>query len=77
MQLPGLDELESQVSRIIERLGALRAENAQLRTRLRAIGKEIDGLADQIREIGSGRKTDSRARKRLEQKLRSIVEKLA
>jgi len=76
MQLPGLDELEGSVAKAIERLAALRAENARLSESLRALGKEIDGLADQIESIKSGQKVDSRTKKRLEAKLRSIAGKL-
>jgi FtsZ-binding cell division protein ZapB len=76
MQLPGLDELETSVGRAIERLSALKSENARLSERLRALGKEIDGLADQIEAIKSGQKVDSRTKKRLEAKLRSIAGKL-
>jgi FtsZ-binding cell division protein ZapB len=77
MQLPGLEKLEASVARAAEKLGALNAENAELRERLRALGKEIDSLATQIGEIGSGQKVDLKARKRLEQKLRAILDKLA
>jgi FtsZ-binding cell division protein ZapB len=77
MQLPGLEKLEASVARAAEKLGALSAENAELRERLRALGKEIDSLATQIGEIGSGQKVDLKARKRLEQKLRAILDKLA
>jgi len=76
MQLPGLDELEASVGRAIERLGALKVENARLSESLRALGKEIDGLADQIEAIKSGQKVDSRTKKRLEARLRTIAEKL-
>ena len=76
MQLPGLDELEASVGRAIERLGALKVENARLSESLRALGKEIDGLADQIEAIKSGQKVDSRMKKRLEARLRTIAEKL-
>jgi len=76
MQLPGLDELEGSVAKAVERLAVLRAENARLSESLRALGKEIDGLADQIESIKSGQKVDSRTKKRLEAKLRSIAEKL-
>ncbi len=76
MQLPGLDELESSVNRAVEKLAALKAENKQLVESLRALGKEIDGLADQIGTITSGQKVDSRTKKRLEARLRSLAEKL-
>ena len=77
MQLPGLTELEASVAKAVEEIRRLRAENAQCDGRFRAIGKELDDLADQIQAIGSGQKVDSRKRKRIEQKLRSIVGKLA
>jgi len=76
MQLPGLDELESSVARAVERLAALKAENNRLVESLRALGKEMDGLAGQIETIASDQKVDSRARKRLEARLRAIAEKL-
>ena len=76
MQLPGLDELEASVAKAVERLTALRQENARLSESLRALGKEIDGLADQIESIRSGQKVDSRAKKRLEARLRKIAERL-
>jgi predicted nuclease with TOPRIM domain len=77
MQLPGLTELEASVAKAVEEIRRLRTENAQLDDRFRAIGKELDDLADQIQAIGSGQKIDSRKRKRIETKLRSIVGKLA
>ena len=76
MQLPGLDELETSVVRAVEKLASLRGENARLAESLRALGKEIDGLADQIGAIKSGQKMDARTKKRLEAKLRSLVDKL-
>jgi FtsZ-binding cell division protein ZapB len=77
MQLPGLDELESAVSRAVEEIGRLKTENAELKERLRALGKEIDELGTQLRGVGSGQKLDSRKRKRIEQRLKSIAAKLA
>jgi FtsZ-binding cell division protein ZapB len=77
MQLPGLDRLEASVARAVEKLGAAQAENAELRERLRALGKEIGSLATQVGEIGSGQKVDARARKRLEQRLKAILDRLA
>lgn len=77
MQLPGLDELEASVARAVEELSAREVENARLRQRLRALGKEIDELADQVKGIESGQKVDSRTKKRLEARLRSIAEKLS
>jgi uncharacterized coiled-coil DUF342 family protein len=77
MQLPGLDELEASVARAVEELSTRGADNARLRERLRVLGKEIDELADQIKGIGSGQKVDSKTKKRLEARLRSIVDKLS
>jgi predicted RNase H-like nuclease (RuvC/YqgF family) len=77
MQLPGLDDLESSVARAVEEIASLRSENSALRERLRALGKEIDDLATQLAGMGPGQKTDARKRKRIETKLRAIVEKLA
>ena len=77
MQPPGLTELEASVVKAVEEIRRLRTENAQFDERFRAIGKELDDLADQIQAIGSGQKVDSRKRKRIETKLRSIVGKLA
>ena len=77
MQPPGLTELEASVAKAVEEIRRLRTENSQFDERFRAIGKELDDLADQIQAIGSGQKVDSRKRKRIEQKLRSIVGKLA
>lgn len=77
MQLPGLDELEASVARAVEALSAREADNVRLTERLRVLGKEIDELADQVKGIGSGQKVDSRTRKRLEARLRSIVDKLS
>ena len=76
MQLPGLDELEASVGKAVEALDRLGAENAELRERLRAIGKEIDGLAAEIRGIGSAGKVESRNKKQIEQRLKSIAGKL-
>jgi uncharacterized coiled-coil DUF342 family protein len=76
MQLPGLDELETSVARAVDKMATLRGENARLAESLRELGKEIDGLADSIKAIKSGQKVDARTKKRLEAKLRSLVEKL-
>jgi FtsZ-binding cell division protein ZapB len=77
MQLPGLDELESAVTRAVEEIGRLKTENAELREKLRVLGKEIDELGTQLAGVGSGQKLDSRKRKRIEQRLKSIAAKLA
>ena len=76
MQLPGLDELEESVGRAVEELSRLRTENVELSERLRALGKELDDLAGQIRKVVSGEKVDSRKRKRIEARLESIVGKM-
>ena len=76
MQLPGLDELEALVSRAVEAMGALRTENAELKARIRALGKEFDDLTQQLDAVVSGQKVDSRKRKRIEKRLQSISEKL-
>jgi len=76
MQLPGLEELEVLVTRAVDEIGRLKGENAELSTRLRGLGKEIDDLAAQIQGVVSGQKIDSRKRKRIEKRLESIVEKL-
>ena len=76
MQLPGLDELEASVGKAIEELERLGAENAELGERLRAIGKEIDGLAAEIRGIGSAGKVESKKKKQIEQRLKVIARKL-
>ena len=77
MQLPGLEELETSVTRAVEALDRLETENAELRERLRAIGKESDGLAAQIRGIGSAGKVDSRKKKQIEQRLKAMTAKLS
>ena len=76
MQLPGLDELEVTVAKAVEDLERLRAENAELNGRLRALGKEMDDLGTLIAGIGSGQKVDAKTRKRMGQKLKSMVDKL-
>ena len=76
MQLPGLDELEESVGRAVEELSRLKTENAELSEHLRALGKELDDLAGQIRKVVSGEKVDSRRRKRIEARLESILGKM-
>jgi FtsZ-binding cell division protein ZapB len=76
MQLPGLDELERSVSRAVDEVKRLRSENVELNGRLQALGKEIDDLGALISGIGAGQKMDSKTRKRLGQKLKSIVDKI-
>jgi uncharacterized coiled-coil DUF342 family protein len=76
MQVPGLDELESSVARAIDELKRLRAENAQLRERLQALGKEIDGLVTLMDGMGSGQKLDSKTKKRMGQRLKSMSDTL-
>lgn len=77
MQLPGLDELEALVTRAVEQMRALRTENAELNGRIRALGKELDDLTEQLDAVMSGQKVDSRKRKRIEKRLQSISEKLS
>ena len=76
MQLPGLDELESSVARAVEELRRLRAENTELSERLRALGKEIDELGDLIGGVGSGQKLDSKMKKRMGARLKSMAGKI-
>lgn len=76
MQLPGLDELERSVGKAVDELGRLRGENTELSERLRALGKEIDDLAGLLKELGTGQKLDSKTKKRIAQKLKSMAEKL-
>jgi len=73
MQIPGLEELESSVARAIEELGRLKTENAGMSERLHALGKEIDDLATLIGGIGSGQKIDSKMKKRMGAKLKSMA----
>jgi hypothetical protein len=75
MQLPGLDELESSVAKAIEELRRLKAENAELSERLQALGKEIDDLGALIGGIGSGQKVDSKLKKRMGARLKSMAGK--
>ena len=77
MQLPGLDELESSVARATEELKRLKAENAGLNERLQALGKEIDDLGALIGGIGPDRKVDSKTKKRMDQKLKSMADHVA
>ena len=77
MQLPGLDELESSVARATEELKRLKAENAGLNERLQVLGKEIDDLGALIDGIGPDRKIDSKTKKRMDQKLRSMTDHVA
>ena len=76
MQLPGLDELESSVARATDELKRLKAENAELNERLQALGKEIDNLGALIRGIGSGQKMDSKTKKRMGQRLKSMADRV-
>ncbi|MBM3307087.1 MAG: hypothetical protein FJY74_02020 [Candidatus Eisenbacteria bacterium] len=77
MQVPGMEALEASIARAVGELARLRAENAELRERLRALGKEFEDLAGHMKSVWSGEKIDARQRKRIEQKMRSIGEKLA
>ena len=74
MQLPGLDELESSVARAMDELRRLKAENADLSERLRVLGKEIDDLAALFDGVGSGQKVDSKTKKRIGSRLKSMVD---
>jgi len=76
MQLPGLDELESSVARATDELKRLKAENAELNERLQALGKEIDNLGALISGIGSGQKMDSKTKKRMGQRLKSMADRV-
>ena len=76
MQLPGLDELESSVARAMDELKRLKAENAVLNERLQALGKEIDGLGTLMDGIGSGQKVDSKTKKRLDARLKSMADRV-
>lgn len=77
MQVPGMDELEASIARAVGEIGRLQAENAEFRQRLRALGKEFEDLAGCMKNVWSGEKVDARQRKRIEQKLKSIGERLA
>jgi len=77
MQVPGMEALEASIARAVGELARLRAENAELRERLGALGKEFEDLAGHMKSVWSGEKIDARQRKRIEQKMRSIGEKLA
>ena len=74
MQLPGLEQLENSVARAVEQLKRLRAENVELTGRLQALGKEIDGLAALMDGVGSGQKLDSKTKKRMGQRLKSMAD---
>jgi len=76
MQLPGLDELEGSVGRAVDELKRLKAENAELSDRLRALGKEIDELGTLVEGIGSGQKVDSKTKKRMGSRLKSMADKV-
>ncbi|MBD3368076.1 MAG: cell division protein ZapB [Candidatus Eisenbacteria bacterium] len=76
MQLPGLEELETTVAKAAEEIGGLRSENRRLADLLRAVGKEMDALAGQLSGLEAGRKLDARKRKRIEDRVKSIIEKL-
>jgi predicted nuclease with TOPRIM domain len=76
MQLPGLDELESSVARATDELKRLKAENAELNERLQALGKEIDSLGTLVDGIGSGQKVDSKTKKRMGARLKSMANRV-
>lgn len=77
MLVPGLDELEMSIGRAVDALARLREENSELKAGMAALGKELDNLAAQMESVGAGQKMDSRKKKRIEQKLRSIADRLA
>jgi hypothetical protein len=74
MQLPGLDELESSVARAIEELIRLKAENAEFRGRLQALGKDVDDLGTLIGGMGSGQTVDAKMKKRIGSRLKSMAD---
>lgn len=76
MQIPGLKELETSVGRAAEELSRLKTENAELAALLRAVGKETNDLADLIKALETGQKIDAKTKKKLQQKLKSMTEKL-
>lgn len=76
MQLPGLEQLENSVARAVEELKRLRAQNVELTGRLQALGKEIDELGAMVGGMATGQKVDSKTRKRLGQRLKSMMDKI-
>ncbi len=74
MQLPGLDELESSVARAVEEIARLKAENAAFRGRIQALGKDVDDLAVLMEGMGSDHKIDAKTKKRMSQRLKSMVD---
>ena len=69
-----MDELESSVARATDELKRLKAENAGLNERLQVLGKEIDDLGALISGIGSGQKVDSKTKKRMSARLKSMAD---
>ena len=66
--------MESSVARAMDELKRLKAENAELNERLQALGKEIDGLGTLVDGIGSGQKVDSKTKKRMGARLKSMAD---
>lgn len=71
-----MDELEASVGRAVDELKRLRAENAELCERLQALGKEIDELGALIAGVGAGQKVDSKTKKRMGARLKSMAERV-
>ena len=65
--------MESSVARAMDELKRLKAENAELNERLQALGKEIDSLGTLVDGIGSGQKVDSKTKKRMGARLKSMA----
>lgn len=65
--------MESSVARAMDELKRLKAENAELNERLQALGKEIDNLGALVDGIGSGQKVDSKTKKRMGARLKSMA----
>lgn len=66
--------MESSVARAMDELKRLKAENAELNERFQALGKEIDGLGALVDGIGSGQKVDSKTKKRMGARLKSMAD---
>lgn len=71
-----MNELEISVAKAVDELKRLRSENAELTERLRAVGKEIDDLGALIKEAGAGQKLDSKMKKRVGKRLKSMMDKI-
>ena len=68
--------MESSVARAMDELKRLKAENAELNERLQALGKEIDSLGTLVDGIGSGQKVDSKTKKRMGARLKSMANRV-